>query len=308
MLVVVSMQFNTIKNCVRIKNYANLTVCLYVLKSNSLFYNRSMLDKSALVGDLSTTLDPSEVAKFDELANQWWDPMGKYAQAIAFNHARLAYFTQAIATHFDRALAFVPKPTENLWHLYDLGRVFEGLSILDVGCGGGLVSEPLANLGATVTGIDASAMSIRVARQHAHNTTTPVNYEHAMASDLLADGRLFDVVINAEVVEHVHNQSLLIEQCAKLVKPGGILILATLNRTIKSFIIAIVGAEYVMNYLPKGTHSWHKFVKPEELSGWAEQSGCELLEQTGMQYNLFKHKWRLTPVMSVNYVQVFKKA
>ena len=176
----------------------------------------------------------------------------------------------------------------NLWHLYDLGRVFDGLSILDVGCGGGLVSEPLANLGATVTGIDASALSIRVARQHAHNTTTPVNYEHAMASDLLADGRLFDVVINAEVVEHVQNQSLLIEQCAQLVKPGGILILATLNRTIKSFVIAIVGAEYVMNYLPKGTHSWHKFVKPSELSGWAEQAGCELLEQTGMQYNLFK--------------------
>lgn len=266
-----------------------------------------MLDKSALDGDLRSTLDPEEVTKFDQLADQWWDPLGKYAQAIAFNHARLSYFTQSIATHFDRELAFAPRPTHNLWHLYDLGRVFDGLSILDVGCGGGLVSEPLANLGATVTGIDASAMSIRVARQHAHNTTTPVNYEHAMASDLLADGRLFDVVINAEVVEHVQNQSLLIEQCAQLVKPGGILILATLNRTIKSFVIAIVGAEYVMNYLPKGTHSWHKFVKPSELSGWAEQAGCELLEQSGMQYNLFKRKWRLTPQMPVNYVQVYKK-
>lgn len=266
-----------------------------------------MLDKSALSGDMTSTLDPEEIAKFESLATQWWDPMGKYAQAIAFNHARLSYFTEQIAVHFDRELPFLPSPSDNLWRLYDLGRVFDGLSVLDVGSGGGLVAEPLANLGATVTGIDASAMSIKVARQHAHNTKTPVNYEHALAADLVNDGRQFDVVINAEVVEHVHNQSLLIGQCAQLVKPGGILILATLNRTIKSFVIAIVGAEYVMRYLPIGTHSWHKFVKPTELEDWAKPHDCQLESQIGMQYQLFSKKWRFTESVPVNYVQVYKK-
>ncbi len=266
-----------------------------------------MLDKSALKGEVATTLDEIELTKFEGLAEQWWDPMGKFAQAIAFNHARLAYFTTQIAAHYDRDLPFAPSPKHNLWRLYDLGTVFEGLSILDVGSGGGLVTEPLANLGADVTGIDASATSIQVASRHAKNTNTAVNYQHLLAQDLVQQGAQYDVVINAEVVEHVQNQSLLIAQCAQLVKPGGLLILATLNRTIKSFVFAIVGAEYVMRYLPKGTHSWHKFVTPDELSRWAHEGGCELVDQTGMHYSIWNKKWRFGTKMPINYVQVFTK-
>lgn len=281
---------------------------IHVLMYKSLLSGAySLLDKTELSGAMSRTLDPEEVAKFDSLAKQWWDPLGKYGQAIAFNHARLAYFTQQIATHYDRDLAFLPKPTDNLWRLYDLGTVFSGLSILDVGSGGGLVSEPLANLGADVTGIDASAMSIEVAKRHALNTQTHVRYEHALAASKVAEGAKYDVVINAEVVEHVRDQAQLIKECAQLVRPGGMLILATLNRTILSYLLAIVGAEYVMRYLPIGTHSWRKFVKPEELVQWAEPGGCVLKEQTGMQYNPMNKLWSFSRKMKVNYVICFVK-
>ncbi|MET1219543.1 MAG: bifunctional 2-polyprenyl-6-hydroxyphenol methylase/3-demethylubiquinol 3-O-methyltransferase UbiG [Glaciecola sp.] len=266
-----------------------------------------MLDKSALSGSVNPTLDPIEIAKFDRLAQQWWDPLGKYGQAIAFNHARLAYFTQQIATHFDRELAFLPKPSDNLWRLYDLGTVFSGLSVLDVGCGGGLVSEPLANLGADVTGIDASAMSIEVAKRHAKNTQTHVRYEHSLAAQKIEEGAQYDIVINAEVVEHVHDQPQLIKECAQLVKPGGLLILATLNRSIKSYIFAIVGAEYIMRYLPIGTHSWRKFVTPKELTQWAVLSDCSLISETGMQFNPFTKQWRFCASQQVNYVMAFEK-
>lgn len=266
-----------------------------------------MLDKSALNGSVSQTLDPEEVARFDSLAEQWWDPIGKYGQAIAFNHARLAYFTSQIAEHFALDLPFEPAPNDNLWRLYDLGKPLQGLSILDVGCGGGLVSEPLARLGAEVTGIDASAMSIQVATQHAQNTLTPVTYVHTLAEDLVAQQQQFDVVINAEVVEHVQDQALLINQCAQLVKPGGMLILATLNRTVISYVFAIGGAEYVMRYLPIGTHSWSKFVKPTELSAWAKSGGCELTSHTGMKFNPWNKRWRYTENMAINYVQCFAK-
>ncbi|CAI8216358.1 MAG: Ubiquinone biosynthesis O-methyltransferase [Glaciecola sp. HTCC2999] len=266
-----------------------------------------MLDKSALYGSVSQTLDPEEVARFDSLAEQWWDPIGQYGQAIAFNHARLAYFTSQIAEHFALDLPFEPSPNENLWRLYDLGKPLSGLSILDVGCGGGLVSEPLARLGGEVTGIDASAMSIQVATQHAQNTKTRVTYCHTLAEELVAKQQQYDVVINAEVVEHVQNQSLLINQCAQLVKPGGILILATLNRTVTSYVFAIVGAEYVMRYLPIGTHSWRKFVKPNELSAWANASECELINQTGMKFNAWNKRWRYTDSLAINYVQCFIK-
>ena len=266
-----------------------------------------MLDKTELSGAISRTLDPQEIAKFDSLAEQWWDPLGKYGQAIAFNHARLAYFTQQIATHYDRELAFLPKPTDNLWRLYDLGTVFSGLSILDVGSGGGLVSEPLANLGADVTGIDASAMSIEVAKRYAFNTESHVRYEHALAATKVAEGAKYDVVINAEVVEHVRDQAQLIKECTQLVRPGGMLILATLNRTLLSYVLAIVGAEYVMRYLPIGTHSWRKFVKPDELLQWARDGSCVLHDQTGMQYNPINKIWSFASKMKVNYVMCFVK-
>ena len=266
-----------------------------------------MLNKSHLKGAISPTLNTDEVAKFDELAEQWWDPIGQYGQAIAFNHARLAYFSQQIAQHYEIDLPFTPQPNDNLWRLYDLGNVLSGLSILDVGCGGGLVSEPLARLGAQVTGIDASAVSIQVAQRHACNTQTEVNYQHVLAEEILAQGQQFDVVINAEVVEHVDDQATLIAQCAQLVKPGGLLILATLNRSVSAYVFAIVGAEYVMRYLPIGTHSWRKFVKPVELQRWAEDNHCSISGQTGMKFNILNKQWRNTDNMAINYVQCFTK-
>ncbi|MDG1121867.1 MAG: bifunctional 2-polyprenyl-6-hydroxyphenol methylase/3-demethylubiquinol 3-O-methyltransferase UbiG [Glaciecola sp.] len=266
-----------------------------------------MLDKSQLSRKISSTLNPQEVAKFDSLAEQWWDPIGKYGQAIAFNHARLAYFTTKIAGHFEIDLRFTPEPNANLWQLYDLGTPLEGLSVLDVGCGGGLVSEPLARLGARVTGIDASAMSIQVAMRHATNTGATVDYQHVLAEEIVASGQQFDVVINAEVVEHVDDQAALIAQCAQLVKPGGMLILATLNRTFTAYVLAIVGAEYVMRYLPVGTHSWRKFVKPSELVTWTQAANCHLIDETGMKFNIFNKQWRYTDNMEINYVQCFTK-
>lgn len=266
-----------------------------------------MLDKSQLNGTISPTLNPQEIAKFDSLAEQWWDPIGKYGQAIAFNHARLAYFTTHIGAHFEIDLRFKPQPNANLWQLYDLGTPFQGLSVLDVGCGGGLVSEPLARLGAQVTGIDASAMSINVAKRHATNTGTEVDYQHKLAEELVASGQQFDVVINAEVVEHVADQAELIAQCAKLVKPGGMLILATLNRTLTAYVFAIVGAEYVLRYLPVGTHSWRKFVKPSEFVTWTQAANCHLTHETGMKFNVLSKQWRYCDSMAINYVQCFTK-
>ena len=176
----------------------------------------------------------------------------------------------------------------------DKTKPFSGLSIVDIGCGGGLISEPLALEGADVTGI------------HAKQSNVEVNYMHGLSSDLVSQERQFDIVINAEVVEHVPDQVQLIKECASLVKPGGLLVLATLNRTIKSYIIAIVGAEYVMRYLPVGTHDWQKFVKPTELNQWVGEE-FTLNHETGMALNPFTKVWKLTPSLSVNYLQVYHR-
>lgn len=244
-----------------------------------------MLDKSRLSQPIN--INEAEIAKFNQLAKEWWDPNGKFKTALEFNHARLGYFKQ----HIIKAL-------KRPWH---------DLSILDVGSGGGLVSENLAKLGAEVVGIDASATSVEVARAHALQSGVSVAYHHKTAEDMVKEKRLFDVVINAEVVEHVPDQQALIQQCGDLVKPGGILILATLNRTVKSFVIAIVGAEYVMRYLPIGTHDWRKFVKPNELQHWVAAGGLTLVEESGIALNPLKGVWHLTSNTSVNYMQCYLK-
>ena len=249
-----------------------------------------MLDKSSLSQPVTSnpTLKPEEVAKFDTLAKEWWDENGKMKSALAFNQARFAYIKSQIANHFSRD--------------EQQSAPLSGLNILDVGSGGGLLSEPLAQAGADVLGIDASAVSVEVAKRHAEMTNTQnVNYQHMLSNELVSKGETFDVVINAEVVEHVKDQEQLIKECCALVKPGGLLILATLNKTIKSFIIAIVGAEYVMRYLPIGTHDWRYFVKPNRLKQWAQQHGCMLTAQTGMALNPLTGNWRYTSDMSVNY-------
>jgi 2-polyprenyl-6-hydroxyphenyl methylase/3-demethylubiquinone-9 3-methyltransferase len=248
-----------------------------------------MLDKSEKSAPLNYSQD--EIARFDALAESWWDPNGQYKTALAFNFSRLAVMTDQIRDHFNRN---------------EGKNALANLSIVDIGCGGGLISESLAALGANVTGIDASAMSIEVAKRHALHNNVSVDYKHQLSSELVAQGNQYDVVINAEVVEHVPDQAALIKECASLVKPGGMLILATLNRTIKSFIIAIVGAEYVMRYLPIGTHDWKKFVKPSELEQWVGE-GFTLTHEVGMKLNVLSSKWQTTPSLSVNYIQCFKR-
>jgi len=247
-----------------------------------------MLDKSEK--SASVNFSQQEIERFDALAESWWDPNGDYKTALDFNRARLSVIESQLLTHFS--------PTEG-------HQPFSHLSIVDIGCGGGLISEPLALKGASVTGIDASAMSIEVARRHAKKSRASVDYRHMLSSELVAQGSRYDVVINAEVVEHVPNQVGLIEECAHLVKPGGLLIFATLNRTVKSYIVAIVGAEYVLRYLPIGTHDWRKFVKPSELEYWVGND-FTLQYQTGMKLNPFSKRWSLSNDSSVNYLQVYK--
>lgn len=249
-----------------------------------------MLDKSEKSAPVN--FSQQEIARFDALAESWWNPQGKYKTALDFNRARLAVIEQQICRHFDIGAQQAP---------------YGSLSVVDIGCGGGLISEPLAKQGAKVTGIDASAVSIEVAKRHALASQLTIDYRHQLSSELVAQGDTFDVVINAEVVEHVPDQQQLIHECAQLVRPGGLLVLATLNRTIKSFIIAIVGAEYVMGYLPIGTHAWTKFVTPDELESWVGGNFTRTY-QTGMKLNPFTKQWKLTDSMQVNYLQCFAKA
>ena len=248
-----------------------------------------MLDKSKKTGD--SNFSEQEIARFDALADSWWDPEGKYKTALDFNRARLNVIKAQIENHFGQG---------------NLPPDYSALSVIDIGSGGGLISEPLAKLGAQVTGIDASAVSVEVAKRHAQNTGVKVDYQHKLSSEVVEEGRQYDVVIHAEVVEHVPDQQQLMRECASLVKPGGLLILATLNRTLKSYVVAIVGAEYVMRYLPIGTHDWKKFVKPSELKRWIGNE-FTLKYQVGMRLNPLKGEWLTTSSLAVNYIQAYSK-
>lgn len=230
-----------------------------------------------------------EIARFDELAESWWDPEGEYKTALEFNRARTTIMIHEICHHFGRSPG-MPNP-------------FHDLKILDVGCGGGLISEAMAKEGAEVTGIDASAVSIEVARRHAQQSDLTIDYRHCLVEEL-GDDTHYDVVINAEVVEHVPDQKALIKDSTRLVRPGGMLILATLNRTLASYLIAILGAEYVMGYLPKGTHSWRKFVKPRQLDKWVGRDFYKTFK-CGLAMNPFNQKWRRSRGMRVNYMQCY---
>jgi 2-polyprenyl-6-hydroxyphenyl methylase / 3-demethylubiquinone-9 3-methyltransferase len=240
------------------------------------------------------TVDQDEVAHFSRLAGQWWDPRGPMAPLHKFNPVRLAYVRDRAAAHFGRD----PKRLDSL----------AGLRILDIGCGGGVLSEPLARLGASVTGIDPSGSNIAVARQHAERSGVAVDYRETTAEALAATGEVFDVVLAMEVVEHVTDVGLFVELAAAMVKPGGLLFVATLNRTAKSFALAIVGAEYILRWLPRGTHQWDKFVTPNELEIALEQSGMRVAGETGVIYNLFADRWQLAADRDVNYMVVAEKA
>jgi 2-polyprenyl-6-hydroxyphenyl methylase / 3-demethylubiquinone-9 3-methyltransferase len=240
------------------------------------------------------TVDQDEVERFSRIAGQWWDVRGPMAALHKFNPVRLAYIRDRAAAHFGR----------------DANRLdsLAGLRMLDIGCGGGILSEPLARLGASVVGADPSESNIAVARQHAAQSGLSIDYRNVTAEALEAAGESFDVVLAMEVVEHVTDPGLFVEIAAGMVKPGGLLFVATLNRTVKSFALAIVGAEYILRWLPRGTHQWDKFVAPNELEIAIEQAGMQIKAETGVIYNLLGDRWQLSADMDVNYMVVAEKA
>jgi 2-polyprenyl-6-hydroxyphenyl methylase/3-demethylubiquinone-9 3-methyltransferase len=248
--------------------------------------------EAAMVVD---TVDPREVAKFEAMAAEWWDAEGKFKPLHMLNPCRLDYITQQIAAEFGRNLA------ENL--------PFNGLRLLDIGCGGGLLSEPMARLGAKVVGADAAERNIPVAKVHAEQSGLEIDYRHTTAEALAAAGERFDVVLNMEVVEHVADPQAYLTACQELLKPGGLMICSTLNRNPKSFMMAIVGAEWVMRWLPKGTHDWNKFITPDELCALIEKAGLRPVDRKGMVFNPVTWRWSLSDRdLSVNYVTASVKA
>ncbi|MDP4032706.1 MAG: bifunctional 2-polyprenyl-6-hydroxyphenol methylase/3-demethylubiquinol 3-O-methyltransferase UbiG [Pseudorhodobacter sp.] len=236
-----------------------------------------------------TTVDPAEVAKFESMAAEWWDPNGKFKPLHMLNPCRLDYITSQIAAEFDRDLA--------------KSLPFKGLRLLDIGCGGGLLSEPMARLGATVVGADAAPRNIPVAQVHATQSGLTIDYRHTTAEDMAAAGERFDVVLNMEVVEHVSDPLAYLTACQQLLVPGGLMICSTLNRNPKSFLMAIVGAEHVMRWLPKGTHDWKKFITPDELYDLIRKAGLDPVDRKGMVFNPLGWSWSLSSRdLSVNYV------
>ncbi len=237
----------------------------------------------------TNTIDPAEVAKFEAMAAEWWDVNGKFKPLHLMNPCRLDYITSQIAAEYDRDLT-QPEP-------------FKGLRILDIGCGGGLLSEPMARLGATVVGADAAPRNIPVAQVHAEQSGLTIDYRNTTAEDLAASGERFDVVLNMEVVEHVADPLGYLTACQQLLKPGGLMLCSTLNRNPKSFMMAIVGAEWVMRWLPKGTHDWAKFITPDELYELIRKAGLDPVDRKGMVFNPVSWRWSLSSRdLSVNYV------
>jgi 2-polyprenyl-6-hydroxyphenyl methylase/3-demethylubiquinone-9 3-methyltransferase len=242
----------------------------------------------------ASTVDEAEVTRFSALAAQWWDPRGKMAVLHKFNPVRLGFIKEAACRHFGR-------DDKRLDALADL-------RVLDIGCGGGILSEPLARLGAAVVGADPSQANIAAAQLHAADAGVSVDYRATTAEALADEGERFDLVLAMEVVEHVADLDLFIRRCTEMVRPGGLMITATLNRTLKSFALAIVGAEYVLRWLPRGTHQWEKFITPDELEAALERHGLAVVDETGVIYDLLADRWRLSTDMDVNYMVVAERA
>jgi 2-polyprenyl-6-hydroxyphenyl methylase/3-demethylubiquinone-9 3-methyltransferase len=238
----------------------------------------------------SVTVDPAEVARFSAIADEWWDPRGKFAPLHRFNPVRLAYIKEAVCRHFGRDARDT--------------AAFGGLRLLDIGCGGGLLSEPLARLGASVVGVDPSETNVRVAAAHAARTGVHVDYRATTAEALAAAGESFDVVLAMEVVEHVADVPAFVAACAAMVRPGGLFLAATINRTPKAFLLAIVGAEYVLGWLPRGTHSYDKLVRPAELRSAVEAAGLAVVETPGVTYNPLLDRWDQSRDTDVNYMML----
>ena len=237
------------------------------------------------------SVDPAEVARFSAIAAEWWDPHGKFRPLHRFNPTRLAFVRDTAAARFGRDVR-APRP-------------FDGLRLLDIGCGGGLLSEPMARLGFAVTGVDASAENVAVARVHAEEGGLDVDYRAATAEALLAEGAgPFDVVLAMEVVEHVADPAAFLRTCARLVAPGGVLIVATLNRTLKALALAKVGAEYLLRWLPRGMHDWRKFLTPEEVRAFLSTEPVRVQGPVGVVYDPLRDRWSLSGDAGVNYMMV----
>lgn len=235
------------------------------------------------------TVDPGEVAKFEAMAAEWWDVNGKFKPLHMLNPCRLDYIVSQIAAEFGRDVT--------------TSMPFQGLRILDIGCGGGLLAEPMARLGAEVIGADAAERNIPVARVHAEQSGLTIDYRHTTAEALADSGEQFDVVLNMEVVEHVSDPLAFLQACHTLLKPGGLMICSTINRNPKSFMMAIVGAEVIMRWLPKGTHDWNKFITPDELFAIIQEAGLNAVDRKGFVFNPISWSWSLSQRdLSVNYV------
>ena len=236
----------------------------------------------------NSTVDQAEIDHFSSLAQEWWDPSGKFKPLHKFNPVRLTYIREKLCEHFDRD----PKSSNTL----------KDLRILDIGCGGGLLSEPMAKMGASVVGADAGETNIEVAKIHAEQSDVKIDYRTTTAEDLAAEDEKFDVVLNMEVVEHVADVDLFMSACAKMVIPGGLMLVATINRTFKANALAIVMAEQVLRWLPKGTHRYEKLVRPQEIATPIEFEGMRVIERVGVSYNPISDNWNRTKDLDVNYM------
>jgi 2-polyprenyl-6-hydroxyphenyl methylase/3-demethylubiquinone-9 3-methyltransferase len=236
------------------------------------------------------SVDPREVEKFSRLAAEWWDPHGKFAVLHKFNPVRIAYVRE-------QATAWLARDPH-------VRAPLAGLRLLDIGCGGGLLSEPMARLGAEVVGIDPSEANIKTAMVHAEESGLSIDYRATTVEALAERGEQFDIILNMEVIEHVAAPEAFLAAAAQMLKPGGLMFIATLNRTLKSFALAIIGAEYILGWLPRGTHQWENFITPDELSGFAERAGLKRLDLTGVVYNPLSGSWARASDSDVNYMML----
>lgn len=248
---------------------------------------------SSAAPSADTTVDEAETAKFAAMAEEWWDPTGKFAPLHKFNPVRLKFIRETAAAHFRRD----PRAL----------KPFEGLSLLDIGCGGGLLSEPMTRLGFTVTGADAAEKNVKTAAAHAVETGLAIDYRAETAEMLAEQGLRFDVVLNMEVVEHVADLKAYLVACARLVKPGGIMIVATMNKTLKSLALAKFAAEYVLGWVPRGTHDWNRFVPPTQLHALLKDAGLNILKTQGIAFDPLTWDWRLAHDTDVNYMVVAER-
>ena len=239
------------------------------------------------------TINKKEIDKFSKIANEWWNPEGKFKPLHKFNPVRIDYLKRNIIKHFDIKNEKNNKP-------------LNGVSILDIGCGGGLLSEPMFRLGAKVTGIDASEKNIKIAKFHSKKQNLKINYL-CTSPDKMIGKEKFDVILNMEIVEHVDNLDLFLKKSSSHLKKNGIMFIATLNKTLKSYVFAIVGAEYILRWLPIGTHEWEKFVTPKYLNKLSKKNNLKEKKIDGMKFDILNNQWMLTEDLSVNYISMFEK-